>query len=80
MFGVHFSAAVPTNYRDWRKTDNVLYATFVWNLIEHGIMLESGSREPWLICEAHLDVDLQGLRRVATQAMNDALLAQQVAS
>jgi hypothetical protein len=28
MFGVHFTEAVPTSYRDWRKTDSRLYLAF----------------------------------------------------
>lgn len=76
MFGIHFSATVPTNYRDWRSTDSDLYAAFAWNLIGYGVMLEPDSREPWFICEAHKDVDLDWLERVASQAMSDAIAAQ----
>ena len=74
MFGIHFGSTVPTNYRDWRSTDSSLYARFAWGLIERGVMLEPDSREPWFICEAHADVDLDWLERVATDAMAAALL------
>jgi glutamate-1-semialdehyde 2,1-aminomutase len=72
MFGIHFSEKVPMNYRDWRVTDSELYAKFAWKLIEHGIMLEPDSREPWFICEAHKSVDLGWLEDVATRAMREA--------
>ena len=72
MFGIHFLDKVPTNYRDWRVTDSELYAKFAWKLIEHGIMLEPDSREPWFICEAHSDVDLGWLEDIATHAMAEA--------
>jgi glutamate-1-semialdehyde 2,1-aminomutase len=72
MFGIHFGDHVPSNYRDWRRTDSALYARFAWNLIRHGVMLEPDSREPWFMCEAHQHVDLAWLERVATAAMREA--------
>lgn len=73
MFGIHFGDNVPTNYRDWKSTDSDLYTAFAWQLIEHGVMLEPDSREPWFICEAHQDVDLGWLEDVATQSMKLAM-------
>ena len=72
MFGIHFSDAVPTNYRDWKQTDSKLYEAFAWNLIDAGVMLEPDSREPWFICESHQNMDLSWLEDVATQAMKRA--------
>ena len=39
MFGVHFGASVPQNYRDWKKTNSDLYTQFALNLIDKGVML-----------------------------------------
>jgi len=75
MFGIHFSATVPTNYRDWRVTNSALYRKFAWELIARGVMLEPDSREPWFICEAHQHMDLGWLEDMAMQAMRAALLA-----
>ena len=72
MFGIHFSASVPTNYRDWRKTDSALYNRFAWGLIDRGFMLEPDSREPWFVCEAHQHMDFAKLEDMATQAMRAA--------
>ncbi len=72
MIGIHFSEEVPTNYRDWRSTDSELYAKFAWKLIDHGLMLEPDSREPWFLCEAHANMDLGWLEDVATRAMREA--------
>ena len=69
MFGVHFGDHVPTNYRDWRRTDGALYAKWCWQLIERGVMLEPDSREPWFFCEAHQSLDLGWFEDVCTQAM-----------
>jgi glutamate-1-semialdehyde 2,1-aminomutase len=72
MFGIHFSASVPTNYRDWRKTDSALYNRFAWGLIDRGFMLEPDSREPWFVCEAHKKIDFGKLEDMATAAMQAA--------
>jgi len=74
MFGIHFTPDVPTNYRDWRRTDSALYQRFAWHLIDLGVMLEPDSREPWFICEAHADLDFAWLEDVATQAIQRAQL------
>jgi glutamate-1-semialdehyde 2,1-aminomutase len=73
MFGIHFSKTVPTNYRDWKMTNSALYEKFAWNLIEAGIMLEPDSREPWFICEAHREIDLNWFETIALKAMQDAI-------
>ena len=64
---------MPTNYRDWRRTNSDLYRAFAWQLIDHGLMLEPDSREPWFICEAHRDMDLGWLEDVATRSIRKAL-------
>ncbi|WP_077284594.1 aspartate aminotransferase family protein [Cognaticolwellia aestuarii] len=73
MFGVHFGASVPQNYRDWKKTNSDLYTQFALNLIDKGLMLEPDSREPWFICEAHKTIDFTWLEQVAEEAMAEAL-------
>lgn len=73
MFGVHLGNKVPQNYRDWKQTDSELYTEFALNLIKHGVMLEPDSREPWFICEAHQNVDLNWLEKIAVQSMAEAL-------
>ncbi|MGY3804543.1 aspartate aminotransferase family protein [Pigmentibacter ruber] len=73
MFGVHFGEFIPTNYRDWYKTNSELYKKFAWNLIKLGVMLEPDSREPWFICEAHQEIDLGWFEDIATKAIFKAL-------
>jgi glutamate-1-semialdehyde 2,1-aminomutase len=73
MFGIHFSASVPTNYRDWRKTNSALYNRFAWGLSDRGFMLEPDSREPWFVCEAHQHMDFGQLEDMASDAMKAAL-------
>ena len=80
MFGVHFGSAsrseVPHNYRDWKQTNSELYTLFAHNLIERGIMLEPDSREPWFICEAHSQIDLDQLKAIADESLAEAIKAQ----
>ena len=73
MFGVHLGESVPTNYRDWRKTDNRLYEKFAWAMIDRGVMLEPDSREPWFLCEAHQTLDLDWFAQVTRDAIAHAL-------
>lgn len=73
MIGIHFTSRVPTNYRDWRRTNSDLYRAFAWQLIDNGVMLEPDSREPWFLCEAHREMDLGWLEEVATRAIRAAL-------
>ena len=53
MTGLFFSAAAPTDYRDWVNTDYRFYDTLAPELHELGILVEPDSREPWFFCEAH---------------------------
>ena len=76
MFGVHFGANVPQNYRDWKRTNSDLYTQFALNLIDNGVMLEPDSREPWFICEAHQTMDLNWLEQVAEKSMAAAVSTQ----
>ena len=73
MFGIHFGDHVPSNYRDWKSTNSDFTPVFAWSVIEHGVMLELDSREPWFICEAHQDMDLGWLEDMATRSMKIAM-------
>jgi glutamate-1-semialdehyde 2,1-aminomutase len=73
MFGVHFMAEEPANYRDWKKSDSRLYRKFARHLIAAGVMLEPDSREPWFICEAHASIDFDWLSAVTHESLEAAL-------
>ncbi|HUD96694.1 MAG TPA: aminotransferase class III-fold pyridoxal phosphate-dependent enzyme [Woeseiaceae bacterium] len=53
MMGLFFSDHLPTDYRDWVKTDYEFYNSLAPELHELGILVEPDSREPWFICDAH---------------------------
>jgi glutamate-1-semialdehyde 2,1-aminomutase len=57
MFGIMFTDEVPTEYRDWAKSDHELYDAVAIGMMARGAMPEPDSREPWFLCEAHAQGD-----------------------
>ena len=57
MFGIMFTDEVPTEYRDWAKSDHELYDAVALGMLARGAMPEPDSREPWFMCEAHSEGD-----------------------
>ena len=57
MFGIMFTDEVPTEYRDWAKSDHELYDAVAVGMFARGAMPEPDSREPWFMCEAHSQGD-----------------------
>ena len=57
MFGIMFTEDIPTEYRDWAKSDHELYDAVALGMLARGAMPEPDSREPWFICEAHAEGD-----------------------
>jgi glutamate-1-semialdehyde 2,1-aminomutase len=55
MGGLFFRETPPQNYRDWKLSDYTFYDTLAQYLIEHGVVCEPDSREPWFISAAHDD-------------------------
>jgi glutamate-1-semialdehyde 2,1-aminomutase len=53
MFGIMFTDRVPTEYRDWARSDHALYDSVARGMLARGAMPEPDSREPWFLCEAH---------------------------
>jgi glutamate-1-semialdehyde 2,1-aminomutase len=53
MFGIMFTETVPTEYRDWARSDHELYDAVAIGMHARGAMPEPDSREPWFMCEAH---------------------------
>ena len=57
MFGIMFTDEIPTEYRDWAKSDHELYDAIAVGMFARGAMPEPDSREPWFMCEAHAQGD-----------------------
>jgi glutamate-1-semialdehyde 2,1-aminomutase len=58
MFGIMFTEEVPSEYRDWARSDHELYDAVALGMLARGAMPEPDSREPWFICEAHAQGDI----------------------
>ena len=58
MFGIMFTEEVPTEYRDWAKSDHELYDSVAVGMLARGAMPEPDSREPWFLSEAHAQGDI----------------------
>ena len=58
MFSYAVGAGKVTNQREWDETDKDYYIKLVEALIERGIMPDHDAREPWFLCYAHSDKDI----------------------
>jgi glutamate-1-semialdehyde 2,1-aminomutase len=58
MNGLFFRSDPPKNYRDWKRSDYTFYDTLAQFLIEHGVLCEPDSREPWFVSAAHDEATL----------------------
>jgi len=76
MFGIMFTEATASEYRDWANTDHELYDAIAVGMQRYGAMPEPDSREPWFVCEAHAQGDIVD-RAVAAfeRAFDEALEA-----
>ena len=59
MFSVALSEEEPTDYRTWAKTDDDLYGEITKVLIERGARPEPDGREPWFLCAALSEKDVE---------------------
>jgi glutamate-1-semialdehyde 2,1-aminomutase len=59
MAGLFLTEKEPTNYRDWVRTDGVLYEAMAGHLHDLGIICEPDCREPFFISAAHDDACLK---------------------
>lgn len=59
MFGVALCQEEPTDYRTWAKSDNALYERIMMALVHRGAVPDPDGREPWFLCAAlsQQDVD-----------------------
>lgn len=58
MFGIALCQEEPTDYRTWGKSDNALYEKIVMALVHRGAVPDPYGREPWFLCAAHSQQDV----------------------
>lgn len=60
MFGILLgSNCAPQNFRDYLKGNAALYAQFVRGLAQRGVLPDIDGREPWFLCAALSEEDVQ---------------------
>ncbi len=58
MFGIVLCQEEPTDYRTWFNSDNHLYEEIVMALVHRGVVPDPDGREPWFVCAAHSQQDV----------------------
>jgi glutamate-1-semialdehyde 2,1-aminomutase len=58
MFSFAVGADKITNQREWDETEKDYYLKLVEALLERGVMPDHDAREPWFLCYAHSDKDI----------------------
>ena len=53
MAGLFITESMPSNYRDWARSDYTFYGALAERLHDRGILCELDCREPWFISAAH---------------------------
>jgi len=59
----------PTDFRDYLAADNELYERLIMRLIEGGVMPESEANEPWFLCAALSEADVDETLNVFNEAL-----------
>ncbi len=59
MFGMAFSVEEPTDYRTWDKSNYRLYEEVMMALIHNGAVPDPDGREPWFLCAALSEKDIE---------------------
>ncbi len=58
MFSFGIGREQVSGQRDWNETDKEYYLRLIEALIERGVMPDHDPREPWFLCYAHSDADI----------------------
>ncbi len=68
MFSFAFGAEGATCQREWDASDKDLYLRLVEAAMERGVMPDHDPREPWFLCYAHTDADIDETLNVMADA------------
>ncbi|MDX9990482.1 MAG: guanitoxin biosynthesis PLP-dependent transaminase GntE [Anaerolineales bacterium] len=58
MFSYAIGVEKVTSQRDWNQADHAFYLNLVDGLIERGVMPDRDAREPWFLCHAHTEKEI----------------------
>jgi glutamate-1-semialdehyde 2,1-aminomutase len=69
MFSFSFGAETATCQREWDRSDKQLYLRLVEAAVERGVMPDHDPREPWFLCYAHSEADIDETLNVMADAV-----------
>ena len=69
MFGFSIGIDMPKNQREWAQSDRAYYLRLMEAAYERGVMPDYDAREPWFLCYAHTDADIDETLNVMTDAV-----------
>jgi len=69
MFSFSVGAGKPLDQRAWANSEREYYLRLVEALIERGVMPDLDPREPWFMCYAHSDADVDETLNVMADAV-----------
>jgi glutamate-1-semialdehyde 2,1-aminomutase len=72
MFGIALSEEEPTDIRGWDQTDESLYEEIMMGLQDRGAMPEVDGAEPWFLCAALSEKDVDDTLSYFAEAVADA--------
>jgi glutamate-1-semialdehyde 2,1-aminomutase len=73
MFSFAVGVEKVTNQRDWNNSEREYYLRLVEAAIERGVMPDHDPREPWFLCYAHSDGDIDGTLNVIDDCVRSVI-------
>jgi glutamate-1-semialdehyde 2,1-aminomutase len=62
-----------TQARDWALSDRQLYRSFAHALRTRGVLIDDDPREPWCLCYAHTEADIDTTVEKVEEALKSLL-------
>jgi glutamate-1-semialdehyde 2,1-aminomutase len=73
IFSVTLGIDRVTQARDWALSDRQLYRSFAHALRTRGVLIDDDPREPWCLCYAHTDADIDTTVESVEEALKSLL-------
>jgi glutamate-1-semialdehyde 2,1-aminomutase len=75
MFGLAFADQEPTDFRTWSAGDHGLYTSIMMALIRRGAMPDPDAGEPWFLCAALSEADVEDTLNSFEEAVKEVKAA-----
>jgi len=69
MFGFSVGIDMPKNQREWARSERDYYLRLMEAAYQRGVMPDYDPREPWFLCYAHTDADIDETLNVMADAV-----------